>query len=100
MVEDWYMEDDYTRLKGLYPASARQIQPVVERVCDRLEYEGSPIFDEYPDPCTLRRYGREIYRQMQYAGGRTGGYAGRMPEEGMQSASFGGQGNGDGICEG
>ena len=28
---------------------ARRLQPYVEECCDRLEYEGSMMYDEYPD---------------------------------------------------
>lgn len=34
---------------------ARKIQPLVEETCDRMEYEGSIMFDEYPDKLQLRR---------------------------------------------
>ena len=37
---------DKRRFQELYPSLARQIQPLVEEACDRMEYEGSLMFDE------------------------------------------------------
>lgn len=45
---------DFAYLKSLYPAMAKQLLPVVEEECDRMEYEGSMIYDEYPDQLQLR----------------------------------------------
>lgn len=46
-------ECDY--FKGLYPQSVRRHQALVEEACDRLDYAGSPMFDEYPDRETVYR---------------------------------------------
>lgn len=54
-------ERDQRRFKELYPTLARQIQPLVEDECDRMEYDGSFMFDEYPDQLQLRRVSRRIY---------------------------------------
>ena len=51
---------DKRRFQELYPSLARQIQPLVEEACDRMEYEGSLMFDEYPDRLLLRRLSRRI----------------------------------------
>ena len=51
---------DRRRFQDLYPSMARQVQPLVEEECDRLEYEGSFMFDEYPDRFLLRRVSRRI----------------------------------------
>ena len=51
---------DKRRFQELYPSLARQIQPLVEEACDRMEYEGSLMFDEYPDRLQLRRLSRRI----------------------------------------
>ena len=40
-------ESDY--LRGLYPLSVKKSQILAEEACDRLEYPGSPMYDEYPD---------------------------------------------------
>ncbi|MCI8416213.1 MAG: hypothetical protein HFI33_01720 [Lachnospiraceae bacterium] len=57
-------EKDQKRVQELYPALARQIQPLVEEECDRMEYDGSFMFDEYPDQLQIRRVCRRIYDQV------------------------------------
>ncbi len=54
-------EADFRRLQELYPVMARRIQPYVEDVCDRLEYPGSMMYDEYPDRLSLLRKAREAW---------------------------------------
>lgn len=46
-------ESEY--FKGLYPLAVRQCQNLVEAGCDRMDYPGSPIYDEYPDREVLYR---------------------------------------------
>ena len=41
--------EDKKRIMEMYPLMARRLQPYVEECCDRLEYEGSMMYDEYPD---------------------------------------------------
>ncbi len=57
-------ERDQRRFKELYPALARQIQPLVEEACDQMEYDGSFMFDEYPDQLQIRWVSRHIYEKM------------------------------------
>lgn len=52
---------DYDYMKSTYPDTARRILPFVEEECDRLEYETSMIYDEYPDRLQLRLMTRRIY---------------------------------------
>ena len=42
-------EKDMDRMKELYPKEVGRIVECVEDECDRMEYEGSLMFDEYPD---------------------------------------------------
>ena len=60
------MEDveDKKRIMEMYPLMARRLQPYVEECCDRLEYEGSMMYDEYPDQLQLRLMCRRIYDQV------------------------------------
>lgn len=44
---------DYEYMKSLYPAMAKRVLPFVEDECDRMEYEGSMLYDEYPDQVQL-----------------------------------------------
>ena len=52
---------DMERMKELYPEEAKRIQKLVEEECDQMEYEGSMMFDEYPDKLQLRMMCRRIY---------------------------------------
>lgn len=40
---------DLEYLQEMYPAEAKKYQKVIADVLDRLDYEGSMIYDEYPD---------------------------------------------------
>ena len=51
-------------MKSLYPAAAKRLIPYIEEECDRLEYEGSMMYDEYPDQLQLRLMCRRIYDQV------------------------------------
>lgn len=55
-------ERDMERMKELYPEEARQIQKLVEEECDKMEYEGSMMFDEYPDRLMLKVICDRIYQ--------------------------------------
>lgn len=48
-LEEAEYERDMDRLKSMYPSEVRFIQELVEEECDKMEYEGSMMFDEYPD---------------------------------------------------
>ena len=52
---------DYDYMKSIYPDTAKRILPFVEEECDRLEYDTSMIFDEYPDQLELRMMSRRVY---------------------------------------
>lgn len=61
-----YMEEmDYARdmqkLKDMYPKEVRDIQELVEEECDKMEYDGSLMFDETPDRLMLRQIMDRIY---------------------------------------
>lgn len=57
-------ERDFDYMKQLYPRSTRLIQELIEDACDRLEYEGSILFDEYPDRLQVALMAGKIYRQI------------------------------------
>ncbi len=61
-----YMEEleyarDLEKLKGMYPKEIRSIQEMVEDECDKMEYEGSLMFDEYPDRVMINQIVKRIY---------------------------------------
>lgn len=58
-------EQDMRRLQSMFPESARMLLPYVEEECDKLEYEGSAMFDERPDRETVRRISENIYDQVR-----------------------------------
>ena len=47
-------------LKSLYPDVPKRILPYVEEECDRMEYENSMVYDEYPDKLQLKMMCRRI----------------------------------------
>lgn len=52
---------DYEYMKSLYPSTAKKILPYVEEECDRMEYQCSMMYDEYPDKLQLRLMCGRIY---------------------------------------
>ncbi len=61
MEEIARMEADLEKVKNCYPSQVATIRYMVEDTCDRLEYEGSPMFAELPDSETVHQLAREIY---------------------------------------
>ena len=51
---------DLEYLQQLYPLEVRRYQRRVAQLLDRIDYEGSMIYDEYPDRFTLERLARNI----------------------------------------
>lgn len=52
---------DFEYLKSMYPNAAKRIMPYVEEECDRMEYENSMVFDQYPDKLQLKLMCRRVY---------------------------------------
>ena len=52
---------DYDYMKSIYPDAAKRVLPYIEEECDRREYDGSMMYDEYPDRLQLRLMCRRIY---------------------------------------
>ena len=48
-------EDEFNLMKSYYPQTVQRIQERVEEECDLLDYEGSRLYDEYPDRLSLYR---------------------------------------------
>ncbi len=69
-------ERDLRRLQSMYPAAAKLLLPYVEEECDKMEYEGSPMYDECPDRTTIYRIGERIFGQVKD----------RFPEEARQES--------------
>ena len=59
----WEMENDYSYLKYLYPDICNPIQELIDEECDQLEYDGSFIFDTYPDKISLQQLAHKILKK-------------------------------------
>ena len=64
-IQNLYMTEleyqrDLDRMKEMYPMEIRKVQELVEEECDKMEYEGSLMFDEYPDRLMLRQICKRI----------------------------------------
>ena len=56
---------DFEYMKSLYPSMAKKILPYVEDECDRMEYDCSMMYDEYPDKWSIERTCQRIESQME-----------------------------------
>ena len=65
VFEETEYENDCKRLQEMYPRDARRIQSMVDEECDRMEYEGSMMFDRYPDRLMLEMICHRIYRGLR-----------------------------------
>ena len=63
--------EDKILMHSYYPHKAAMVQSYVEDACDLMDYEGSRLYDEYPDKQEIERVCRgicekiEANRQMQ-----------------------------------
>ena len=51
---------DIEYLRSMYPDIPKRLLPYVEEECDRMEYENSMVYDQYPDKLQLRLMCRRI----------------------------------------
>ena len=58
-------EQEFELMKSYYPITVQQIQERVEEECDHLDYEGSRLYDEYPDRFMLYHLGRKIVDEVR-----------------------------------
>lgn len=45
---------DLEYLRSMYPDLPKRLLPYIEEECDRMEYENSMIYDQYPDKLQLK----------------------------------------------
>ena len=64
-LEEREQEKDWKTMQSFYSQTASQIQQKVERECDRMEYDGSLMFDEYPDKFMMEHLCRKIEKQLE-----------------------------------
>lgn len=58
-------ERDVEYMKSLYPDAAKKLLPYVEEECDRMEYQNSMMYDEYPDKLQLRMMCSRVYDKVK-----------------------------------
>lgn len=62
--EEKRIRRDYEYMKCIYPDMVKKILPYVEEECDRLEYVGSVMYDEYPDCLQIKMLCRKVYNKV------------------------------------
>lgn len=58
-------EEEFKLMKSYYPQTVQRIQERVEEECDLLDYEGSRLYDEYPDKYMLYHLSSRIKESIQ-----------------------------------
>ena len=71
-------EKDMERMKELYPKEVQQLQQMVERRCDEMEYEGSRMYDENPDRHMLEREAQRLLEEFLRQNPQYGNPGGEM----------------------
>ncbi|MCI6553212.1 MAG: hypothetical protein MR430_06745 [Lachnospiraceae bacterium] len=61
----YYQEEDTAirdleYLQQMYPAEAKKYQKIIAGILDKLDYEGSMIYDEYPDRWQMYKLSQDI----------------------------------------
>ena len=59
-------DKDWDYMKQMYPLTAKKLFHEIDEECDKLEYDGSCMFDEYPDKVYLSRIVDRIYAKCKY----------------------------------
>ena len=65
----YQQEDNVTRdleyLQQMYPAQAKKYQKIIAEMLDRIDYDGSMIYDEYPDRWQIYRLTQMIVNKIK-----------------------------------
>ena len=73
----YQQEDSVTRdldyLQQMYPAQAKKYQKIIAETLDRIDYEGSMIYDEYPDRWQIHRLTQMIVDKLKATEGEDSG---------------------------
>ena len=71
----YQQEDSVTRdldyLQQMYPAQAKKYQKMIAETLDRIDYEGSMIYDEYPDKWQIYRLTQMIVDRISQSEGKS-----------------------------
>ena len=66
MADENRYEEDILYMRRMYPAIGREITEFVEDECDKMEYAGSMMFDQYPDKLSVMKLVDRIYEKVKY----------------------------------
>ena len=65
----YQQEDSVTRdleyLQQMYPAQAKKFQKLIAETLDHIDYEGSMIYDEYPDRYCLQALAGSMLKALE-----------------------------------
>lgn len=61
--DSYDMDMDIVNIKRLYPSTVRSLEPYINEECDKLDYEGSFMYDENPDKVSVERIVDRIYER-------------------------------------
>lgn len=66
----YYQEEDTAMrdleyLQQMYPKEAKKYQKIIAGILDKLDYEGSMIYDEYPDKWQMHRLSQDILNRIK-----------------------------------
>ena len=65
LYEGERMQDkEFDLMKSYYPGTVQHIQEKIEEECDLMDYEGSRLYDEYPDRFMLYHSCSQIKEEM------------------------------------
>lgn len=63
-------EDSVTRdleyLQQMYPSEAKRYQKIISEILNQIDYEGSVIYDEYPDKWQLYRLTKAVMDKVRH----------------------------------
>ena len=66
LYEGERMQDkEFNLMKSYYPGTVQHIQEKIEEECDLMDYEGSRLYDEYPDRFMLYHICHQVKGQME-----------------------------------
>ncbi|WP_125141876.1 hypothetical protein [Clostridium transplantifaecale] len=73
---------DFEYFKSMFPDRVKTLQMYVEEVCDEMEYDGSPIYDEFPDRILMEQMIQKIADRASATGQET--QQAEMPSEELE----------------
>ncbi|MBH1939633.1 hypothetical protein I5677_01840, partial [Mobilitalea sibirica] len=59
------LNKDYEYMKQLYPNTARSIYSEVVRECNRLDYDGSIMYEDYPEKTEIEKIINRVYDRVK-----------------------------------